>query len=370
MDKLPTLSHITVVSTAQSASSESTPVSGDASDFSGLLARQISSKISTLEKSDTKDAGDEPATSAVSSDHKAAEEPDKAGLNVIAFLPLSALPVAPATIADGTKAEKIDIGLETHAAHNKLDPSFAPGRDGTRPENLATDAATEGDLPAKFAVSPQQLPAGIDARVSASDAKDALGQQLKVALRPQASGTVETPMPPPGLLTHAAVAARTDTPAQVQASQAAATPIDCHVGTANWGTELGQRVVWMTGQNQQVAHINVTPPQLGPIEIQLNITNDQASAVFVSPHAAVRDAVEAALPRLREMLADSGISLGNVDVSANSFGHSRQNQSEGDQRSRSFVPELGAVDAIAGQRAIGGVLSSQRGGEGLVDIFA
>jgi flagellar hook-length control protein FliK len=40
------------------------------------------------------------------------------------------------------------------------------------------------------------------------------------------------------------------------------------------------------------------------------------SATFVSQHADVRQALEAALPRLREMMAENGISLGSATVSA------------------------------------------------------
>jgi flagellar hook-length control protein FliK len=66
----------------------------------------------------------------------------------------------------------------------------------------------------------------------------------------------------------------------------------------------------------------------------LKISDNQATAVFTSPHSAVREAVENAMPKLREILADNGIALGNTTVSdqpqrdgnANAFSnqHSRQ----------------------------------------------
>ena len=45
------------------------------------------------------------------------------------------------------------------------------------------------------------------------------------------------------------------------------------------------------------------------------MNGDQATAIFTSPHAAVRDAIEQAIPKLREMLADNGIMLGQAMVS-------------------------------------------------------
>ena len=48
------------------------------------------------------------------------------------------------------------------------------------------------------------------------------------------------------------------------------------------------------------------------------MNDQQMQAMFVSAHSSVRAAVEAALPQLRTMLAESGISLGNTSVSAES----------------------------------------------------
>lgn len=98
------------------------------------------------------------------------------------------------------------------------------------------------------------------------------------------------------------------------------------VGHARWGEELAQKVVWMTSQQTQVAEIHLNPAHLGPVEVMLSISQDQATAQFVSQHPAVRDAIQDALPRLREMLAESGIQLGNVMVGADSFQQENKQQ--------------------------------------------
>jgi flagellar hook-length control protein FliK len=82
----------------------------------------------------------------------------------------------------------------------------------------------------------------------------------------------------------------------------------------------------MGNQQQQVAEIHLNPANLGPVEVMLSITQDQATAQFVSPHASVREAIQDALPRLKEMLADNGIQLGNVTVGAESFQQGNQQQ--------------------------------------------
>lgn len=137
------------------------------------------------------------------------------------------------------------------------------------------------------------------------------------------------------------------------------------VGSAEWGGAIGEKVLWMANQNSQVAELHLNPPNLGPLEVRLTVANDQATAQFVSHHAAVRDAIETALPRLREMLADNGIMLGNTSVGAESFS---QQQHASDQRGR----DRSGGDGMRGMEGVG---NSVAGGaalarDGMVDIFA
>lgn len=102
----------------------------------------------------------------------------------------------------------------------------------------------------------------------------------------------------------------------VVASQNGPVQVAVNTPMANdaWGDEFNQKVTWLATQHEQTAELHLNPPHLGPLDIKLNISGDQATALFTSPHAAVREAVEQALPKLREMLADNGIMLGNATV--------------------------------------------------------
>jgi len=63
--------------------------------------------------------------------------------------------------------------------------------------------------------------------------------------------------------------------------------------------------------------LHVNPPELGPVEIRIAVDGDLRSAAtvqFVASQSATRDALEAGLPRLREMLAESGITLSEASV--------------------------------------------------------
>lgn len=92
------------------------------------------------------------------------------------------------------------------------------------------------------------------------------------------------------------------------------------VGTPAWERGLEQKVVWMLGREAQHASLQLNPPHLGPLEIHLKLKDDQASAVFLTPHEAVRDALEAALPRLRESMQSHGVHLSASWLAADAHG--------------------------------------------------
>lgn len=104
-----------------------------------------------------------------------------------------------------------------------------------------------------------------------------------------------------------------------QAAAAAAVPADKlagRVGTPAWDQQLGQKVVWMAAGGDQSATLTLNPPDLGPLQVVLTVTNDQADAAFMSAQPEVRQALEAAMPRLREMMSEAGIAFGSATVSA------------------------------------------------------
>ncbi|MFA6699394.1 MAG: flagellar hook-length control protein FliK, partial [Thiomicrospira sp.] len=82
-----------------------------------------------------------------------------------------------------------------------------------------------------------------------------------------------------------------------------------------WGTAVAKRVVFMANQQMQQAQITLNPEKLGPIQIRLHVERDQSIAVSMSAqHGATREALEQAIPRLREMLEEAGIAFSSLDV--------------------------------------------------------
>jgi flagellar hook-length control protein FliK len=123
-----------------------------------------------------------------------------------------------------------------------------------------------------------------------------------------------------------------------------------------WEGEFAQRIVWMAGRQAQWADISLNPPNLGNVEVHLSLKGNDASAYFYSPHAAVREAIDDSLSRLREMLAGVGISLGQTQVSQESFGERRAGAGTEDGRP--------GVAAIEPETAV-----PLRVGRGLVDLY-
>ena len=164
---------------------------------------------------------------------------------------------------------------------------------------------------------------------------------------------------------------RTSTVPAASPIPTAAATVAVPVGNAGWDTAFSQRVVWVASNTQQIAQLHLNPPNLGPLEVRINLTSEHANAAFTSPHAAVREAIEAALPRLREMLADNGLSLGNVNVSSESFQQQAQSGQSDPQRHDPFreLQRLVAAPSSAGSLTQG-VAHIAAGDRGLVDIFA
>lgn len=132
------------------------------------------------------------------------------------------------------------------------------------------------------------------------------------------------------LMSHGAVPAHEARPVIVATSD----KVVSVVGRPGWGEELGQKMVLMVRGNQQSAELQLNPPNLGPLEVRLSLQNDQASLMFVSAHSSVRDAINAALPKLSSMFAESGISMGSVLVGDQSLAQQNQSQRQFEQQSR------------------------------------
>jgi flagellar hook-length control protein FliK len=156
------------------------------------------------------------------------------------------------------------------------------------------------------------------------------------------------------------------------AQSAGSAPTDrlsARVGTPAWDNQVGQKVIWMVGGEDQSATLELNPPDLGPVQVVLNVSNDLASVTFSAQQLEVRQALENALPRLREMMSESGIALGDAFVNADAEGR----QGQDGQGSGASGGGRGG-NGGGGDSGVAEVTPRQRtrviGGAGAVDTFA
>ncbi len=81
-----------------------------------------------------------------------------------------------------------------------------------------------------------------------------------------------------------------------------------------FAAELADRVLVLRSQRFDSASVSLEPRDLGRIDIQVRLQADTTHVAFTAQHASVRDALEGQMPRLRALLEEAGLSLGNVDV--------------------------------------------------------
>ncbi|EJM6287939.1 flagellar hook length control protein FliK [Escherichia coli] len=149
----------------------------------------------------------------------------------------------------------------------------------------------------------------------------------------------------------------------------AAPVLSAPLGSHEWQQSLSQHISLFTRQGQQSAELRLHPQDLGEVQISLKVDDNQAQIQMVSPHQHVRAALEAALPVLRTQLAESGIQLGQSNISGESFSGQQQaaSQQQQSQRTVNHEPLAGEDDdTLPVPVSIQGRVTGNSG----VDIFA
>ncbi|MBJ9847504.1 MULTISPECIES: flagellar hook length control protein FliK [Citrobacter] len=149
----------------------------------------------------------------------------------------------------------------------------------------------------------------------------------------------------------------------------AAPVLSAPLGSHEWQQSLSQHVTLFTRQGQQSAELRLHPQDLGQVHISLKMDDNLAQLQMVSPHSHVRAALEAALPMLRTQLAESGIQLGQSNISSESFAGQQQSSGQQQQAGRAQGQDIFAAedDAILATPAS---LQAAARDDGAVDIFA
>lgn len=158
----------------------------------------------------------------------------------------------------------------------------------------------------------------------------------------------------------------------MQSSQATLPPITVPPENAQWNSQVGDRINWMVNNNMQRVEIRLDPPELGNLDIRLNIAKDNQASIMVHvTNATAKEAIESAIPRLREMFEQQGLDLGDVDVSQQNHQQQSQfEQSEQDILDDNAFNSFGTNDAEQDDDGILATTNLNSSSNNLLDIFA
>ncbi|MBL3554844.1 MULTISPECIES: flagellar hook-length control protein FliK [Marinobacter] len=197
----------------------------------------------------------------------------------------------------------------------------------------STQASVSGVMPGAQAFAgimaglpgaPGSKPGQGNGNIAGAGAGLALTEGLMSGLAADASRTQETPLVQGALRFQAAAELASQQavnpnsaklPAEAAALRGYTTSIDVPVNHAEWGDKLVGKLTWLTARNMSVAEIHLTPPDMGPMEVRVQVQQEQANITVHSANPAVRDQLELHSHRLRDMLNEQGLSLEQFDVS-------------------------------------------------------
>ncbi|MDD5580810.1 MAG: flagellar hook-length control protein FliK [Methylobacter sp.] len=97
----------------------------------------------------------------------------------------------------------------------------------------------------------------------------------------------------------------------------------------DWSKDMGDRIIWMNNKAIPAAEIRLNPQHLGPISVRIDINQDQATITFSAQHSAAREALEASIPKLREMMSAQQLNLVDVNISQQSTPDHGRSSSQG-----------------------------------------
>jgi flagellar hook-length control protein FliK len=162
--------------------------------------------------------------------------------------------------------------------------------------------------------------------------------------------------------------AATDVPANKLVENRAEVPaLTKPMSHPGWSKDLGEQIIWMKNKELSAAEIRMNPAHLGPISVRIDVNQEhQTTIMFAAQHAETRDAIEASIPKLKEMLSNTQ-QFNSVNVNISQHPSSDQGRSQ----SRPFRPmpeNYGQGDN--GADLMGSEVGQTVVGKGLLSLYA
>lgn len=129
-----------------------------------------------------------------------------------------------------------------------------------------------------------------------------------------------------------------------------------------WGTHFNQQILFLGKNNLKSALIRLNPENLGPVEINIQMTKNTASLRITSHSPEIRELITQALPDLQRMMTEQGLNLLEVNVESQS--------SQSRQHYQQYLPDDVEKKASGDEETPPAVLVQEGARAGLVDYFA
>lgn len=136
---------------------------------------------------------------------------------------------------------------------------------------------------------------------------------------------------------------------------AVSTPVD----QPGFAQDFGAKVVLLATGHVKSAELALTPPELGPVRVNIEVRGQDASISFVAAAATTRAALEEALPRLREMFAQQGLNLLDANVGAQvgqqgqrAYGRSAAPKGKGEEHGTVAASTVGGITPATAGRPV------------------
>lgn len=159
-----------------------------------------------------------------------------------------------------------------------------------------------------------------------------------IASQSQVAAVADSP------INNAASGAKSDSPSATVAPQAGITsPLDpalnstagdkptalsinAMAGSSDWNNQLGDKIRWMGRVNISSAELKLNPAELGSVEIKIVTEDEQTRVSIITANSSAKEIIENSLPKLRELLANSGLQLEQSDVSEKNLAEKEASQ--------------------------------------------
>lgn len=368
---------------AQQSGEAGTAPSGDNSVLSASVDKkqtpttELSALLAALDKPEALNALLQ--TESVKGETKSADDKDKLKTTELSDTDKQALQALYAMLPQAP-VQPVAAALKTSASTEAdIGPSDKKSALNAALTTLTAKTAAEGDNGSNSTLLPvaanSNAPASTRSEpASVLSASSSFQQALNSFSKDDSKDASATPASTTTLST--AVVSAASAPVVHTASATTMTPatpqLNSQLGSPEWQQALSQQVLMFSRNGQQNAELRLHPQDLGSIQISLKLDNDQAQLSMVSGHSQVRAALEAAIPQLRHALAESGINLGQSNVSSDAFPQSQT--FSGQQESRresggSFAQAMESDNEIT-PIAVPAALQAHAAGNSAVDIFA